>query len=271
MKNFKYYISALIITVAFTSCKKEGCTDPSATNYKKEAKKDDGSCQFENFSNGDMQFQIRWANAYSPFEFGEDYSHPATGENINFERLNFYISNVKLKKADGTWWKENESYHLIKASAGNVNPSLTIKNIPNGEYTELAYMIGVDSTRNVSGAQEGALSVSENMFWNWNSGYIFVKAEGTSTDSPNGNFSYHLGGFREDNNTNAIQEKTHAFGGSTIVIDKNSKADFKLLVNIARFWHGGIQIENIPMVHMPGQNAITFATNFADGFILESY
>jgi hypothetical protein len=27
-----------------TSCKKKGCTNPEATNYSEEAKKDDGSC-----------------------------------------------------------------------------------------------------------------------------------------------------------------------------------------------------------------------------------
>ncbi|MFT6923920.1 MAG: hypothetical protein ACJA1C_002940 [Crocinitomicaceae bacterium] len=36
-----------IISLAFVSCKKEGCTDPTAINYSEEAKKDDGSCTFE--------------------------------------------------------------------------------------------------------------------------------------------------------------------------------------------------------------------------------
>ncbi len=34
--------------LAFTACKKEGCTDEAATNYSKEAKKDDGSCVYDN-------------------------------------------------------------------------------------------------------------------------------------------------------------------------------------------------------------------------------
>ncbi len=33
--------------VTMSSCKKEGCTDPSATNYNEDAKKDDGSCTYE--------------------------------------------------------------------------------------------------------------------------------------------------------------------------------------------------------------------------------
>ena len=36
--------ATLILGFAFTSCKKEGCTDSKATNYDAEAKKDDGSC-----------------------------------------------------------------------------------------------------------------------------------------------------------------------------------------------------------------------------------
>lgn len=38
-------ISALLLGTA-SSCKKKGCTDPSAVNYSTEAKKDDGSCKF---------------------------------------------------------------------------------------------------------------------------------------------------------------------------------------------------------------------------------
>ena len=32
--------------VAFSSCKKKGCTDSKATNYDSKAKKDDGSCKY---------------------------------------------------------------------------------------------------------------------------------------------------------------------------------------------------------------------------------
>ena len=34
-------------TVSMTGCKKEGCTDPDSVNYDVDAKKSDGSCQFE--------------------------------------------------------------------------------------------------------------------------------------------------------------------------------------------------------------------------------
>ena len=38
------FVAAVALTTGFTSCKKEGCTDSTATNYDDKAKKDDGSC-----------------------------------------------------------------------------------------------------------------------------------------------------------------------------------------------------------------------------------
>jgi rhodanese-related sulfurtransferase len=44
------FISMLLIAsilIAFTSCKKDGCTDPLANNYDEDAKKDDGTCLYD--------------------------------------------------------------------------------------------------------------------------------------------------------------------------------------------------------------------------------
>lgn len=45
MKNLYIGLIALAL-ITTTGCKKKGCTDPTATNYSEEAKKDDGSCVF---------------------------------------------------------------------------------------------------------------------------------------------------------------------------------------------------------------------------------
>ncbi|NOQ72403.1 MAG: hypothetical protein GQ574_10405 [Crocinitomix sp.] len=51
MKNTKSTIKMMILAGALVAilpaCKKKGCTDPDATNYSSEAKKDDGSCEYD--------------------------------------------------------------------------------------------------------------------------------------------------------------------------------------------------------------------------------
>jgi hypothetical protein len=46
MKKLLFIGLIAATTVAFTSCKKEGCTDSTAVNFSEEAKKDDGSCTY---------------------------------------------------------------------------------------------------------------------------------------------------------------------------------------------------------------------------------
>lgn len=46
MNSFVGLSIAAILICTTLSCKKEGCTDATATNYNSEAKKDDGSCTY---------------------------------------------------------------------------------------------------------------------------------------------------------------------------------------------------------------------------------
>src|SRR5690554_7496672 len=59
MKTKKLKVGVLLVmatlTLATTSCKKEGCTDPNAINYSDSAKKDDGSCKYAEVSNDDSK------------------------------------------------------------------------------------------------------------------------------------------------------------------------------------------------------------------------
>ena len=218
----------------------------------------------------ELEFDHKWGPAFAAFAMNTEMTHPATGEKMTFTTLNYYISNVKLKKEDGSWWTQPESYHLIKVTE-NSAPKIKLEDVPVGKYTAIEYTIGVDSTRNVSGAQTGALAASNGMFWSWLTGYIFVKAEGTSPDSgaSNGEFKYHLGGFRNENNTNAIRTNTHDFPGVLEVKgehDHHAKVHF--YVNCARFWHGGISLQDMHTVHMPGANALILADNFREAFLI---
>jgi len=122
------------------------------------------------------------------------------GEQFSVTKFTYYISNVKLLTTTSVI-QEAESYHLIKHV--DRDTSFTIKGIPPAMYTGIEFLIGVDSLRNVSGAQTGALDIANDMFWDWHSGYIFLKLEGdyVSPLEPSGHaYAFHIGGFEQPYN-----------------------------------------------------------------------
>lgn len=112
------------------------------------------------------------------------------------DRFNYYISNIRLKRDDGFIYAEPESYHLIRHGDGKT--SFTVSNLPEGNYTSVEFLIGVDAARNTSGAQTGDLDVNNYMFWDWDQGYIFFKLEGgyiAKGKTVEAGYAIHVGGF----------------------------------------------------------------------------
>lgn len=262
MKTINVLSFFLLGAMTLVSCKKEGCTDPNAVNYNPEAEKEDSSCEFEKEGTVTLEMSHYWGTSATPFELNTQLTHPMTNDDLTFSTLKYYVSNVALKSTNGTWWKHPESYFLVDFS-DPASTQLEISGVPEGEYTDIRYVLGVDSTRNVSGAQTGALSTSNGMFWTWNTGYIMVKAEGTSPNSGTGSFSYHLGGFSGANNIVTTSE--HSFG-TTLNITGTGSPIVRLSSNVARLFHQYGSVSNGETIHMPGSGAVTMAIPFYEGF-----
>ncbi len=205
-----------------------------------------------------------WGESEEHFHLMDDFAHPTTGETLNFTKLKYYVSNIALIKSDGTEYVEDESYRLIDFNHENMEPTINLMDIPGGTYTTLRLTIGVDSTRNVSGAQKGALDPANGMFWNWNSGYIFVKAEGSTSATSADNFAYHIGGYASPNS--AIRELEFDFNGAPLDIAPNSTPAIHLVHRVDKIWDEGTTTESTPMMHMPGPMASVIAQNFSSGF-----
>jgi hypothetical protein len=120
----------------------------------------------------------------------------SSNESFTVTKFNYYVTNVRLKKEDGTYYEEPQSYHLIK-HIDAVN-GFSINDVPAGKYVGYEFLLGVDSLHNVSGAQSGALDPANQMFWDWNTGYIYLKLEGryASAAVGDGEFAIHVGGFQ---------------------------------------------------------------------------
>ncbi len=211
-----------------------------------------------------IKFDHGWGPNHLPFNLNTALIHPATQEEITFTLLRYYVTNIELHHEDGTVWKEEDSYRIVTVEGNSSTQEITIPNVPNGEYSAVKFMIGVEEERNTSGAQEGALSPAENMFWDWSTGYIFFKAEGMSPAAPNGQFMYHIGGFEDP--FNAIRSTTIAFGTQRLNVTSGSNTSINLKVNTARFWHGGISLADVFSIHMPNANAVTIADNWIGAY-----
>lgn len=188
----------------------------------------------------------------------------ANGDDFKVSTFKYYVSNVSFKKADGSKVTVPESYLLVNA-ADATTALQTLTNVPAGDYTGIEFLIGVDEPRNFAGAQTGALDPAKGMFWSWNSGYIFVMFEGTSSKSTQASnkLFFHVGGAKAP--TNAVRTTTVTFPTS-LRIRNNTDPDVHFFVDIASLFKGTttINFANISGFH-GGADGLLVADNYTAG------
>lgn len=198
-----------------------------------------------------------------PLEFGMLYQNQY-GEDIIFSAFKFYIHQLKI----GGYSIGTESHYLVDFN--KADPAFSITGfVPEGNYSDLNFYIGVDSTRNFSGAQSGALDPLHGMFWTWSTGYIMAKMEGVSSfaNTPGNAVEYHIGGFSGEQNVTK-----HIMLPATI----ESREGNELIINIkadALKWFGGesnISIADNPVCMTPGELAKSIAGNYYKMFSIET-
>ncbi|TAF67880.1 MAG: hypothetical protein EAZ55_02360 [Cytophagales bacterium] len=186
------------------------------------------------------------------------------GEEVRGTLLKYYISNIRLKTLSGKDYVIPESYYLIDESQSE-SKKIVLNNLPPDDYSEISFTIGVDSLRNVSGLQTGALDPLNAMFWTWATGYIFLRFEGYSSASPSGAFVYHVAGIVPPNN--CIRQKTFAMPTHHITLTaiKPKKLFFEVELGEMFKNPSQVRISQINNV-MGGANATILANNYVDMF-----
>jgi hypothetical protein len=147
---------------------------------------------------GNIRVQLSNFVGNRPLLLGDSVTYTLeNGDDFSVSTYNYYLSNFVFIDEKGNRFKETESYHLAMANMPE-SLSFTIKDVPFGNYKSVEFLIGVDSVRNFSGAQIGALDPKYGMIWTWSTGYIMAKMEGNSPQSsnPNKSLSYHIAGFK---------------------------------------------------------------------------
>lgn len=188
----------------------------------------------------------------------------AHGDDFTVSTFKYYVSNIALKKADGSKTVIPESYLLVNAADAS-STLQTLENVPAGDYTGIELMIGVDEARNFAGAQTGALDPAKGMFWSWNSGYIFLMFEGTSSKSnqASNQLFFHVGGAQSP--VNAIRKLNLDFP-ATLRVRNNTEPDVHFFVDVSSLFKGTTTIDfsTISAFH-GGANGLLVADNYAAG------
>ncbi len=196
----------------------------------------------------------------------QTYTNEA-GEQFTVSTFKFYLTNIKLVDMNNNDISLPDSYYLVDLADATSN-LINVKNIPEGTYKGMRFMIGVDTSLYSQGSQPGDLDPANGMFWTWNTGYINLKLEGNSpVITGNGAFQFHIGGFVDPNNT--LREITMDFGTFTLNAQKNKNPEVHLVVDLEEFFKNPMMVSIASMapsysIAMPGPMANAIATNYQD-------
>jgi len=178
---------------------------------------------------------------FHPMVNGEEFSYDNTytidGQSIKFNVVQFYVSNLSLMQEDQT---------IVSFDGGNddkqddlfllVHPDqmmYQVGKIPAAHYHGLSFQVGVDTVVNstiepTAWPADHALSADNpnHAYWSWNSGYLFVRLEGTV----NGNdFVYHVG-------TNKMFTTTGMIEAHSDIMSEQK--ELMIMYNIGNFLNG---------------------------------
>lgn len=201
----------------------------------------------------------------------------ASGETINVSLLKYYVSNFVLVKSDGSEYKvpQDGNYFLIDESVDSTQ-EVTLENIPAGDYTGFKYVLGVDSLRSTMDVSQrtGALDpagAGADMYWSWNSGYIFFRIDATSPQSTEaGNLCFfHVGGYGGYSTPSTNNIRTISISSTEAAeVREGKNPEVHVYTNILEAFTNPVNYSiatDGAAFHMPA-SAVKMADNYTDMF-----
>lgn len=222
-KHMRKLLLILFITTLVQGCKDKGTETPSPVT-----------------AGGEIRFNFRHYYKGQAMEFSghsTSYTNEA-GNPYSVQSLKYFISKLVLYKANGESYDVN-MYKLVNAgeTSADTFKYYVLKNIPEGTYTRLSFVFGVDTARNKF--PFGLVNNSSNNSMEWpyvlGGGYHFMMYEGlyrTEGDTLRG-FGIHLG----KNPNQAYIE----FDDLDIQVARSSSQEMNIEMNIDK-WFDGVNI-----------------------------
>ena len=187
------------------------------------------------------------------------------GQPFTISKFKYYISNIQLKRADGSEYTLHE-YFLVDEE-NKASKEIMLKDVPEGNYASINFTVGVDSLHNCSGAQSGALDPINGMFWAWNTGYVFMKIEGYSQASKSAAhiFEFHIGGYKEP--SNCIRKIALNLENKNLQIVSGKNATVKIKADVSEAFKSPVTIDFSKISSVTDfHNSTMVANNYADMF-----
>jgi hypothetical protein len=257
MKNRTLAALLLAAPLAFSGCKKD--SDPETTGT--------GSVNFT-VQNVVPPTNSTGGQPAQPLVLNSSLATTSTGETFTVSIFEYYLSNIKFTKSDGTTYAAPDTYFLVDQATPKTL-SFTVPNVPAGDYTGVSFIVGVDAQK--TGLTDpltftGFLNQAYNMYWTWNSGHIFLKMEGLLTSAnPAKPLTCHIGGYT--GTTNAIVTAAPSFGGSKLAVRADKAPTIALQANVVKLFDGPnpVTLSTFMGAHMPSAQSVQIAQNYAAG------
>lgn len=142
-----------------------------------------------------------------PFYFDSTYT-TAAGEKYKITNLKFFLSSISLSSPLGiespaSSAASKNGVFLVNLTESNFNAGIgkqsfrTVFQMKEGEYSDLRFNVGLPRQLNHSDPTnaEPPLDLGKaDMFWSWNTGYIFLLIEGKLIGMPDDIFHFAIGG-----------------------------------------------------------------------------
>ncbi|WP_374173743.1 MbnP family protein [Flavobacterium tructae] len=166
MKTFKNITIVLIILLTLNSCSSDEAQAPDV--------------------NGNTQ--INFDSKIGTADFALNTPFTIAGQSYKFERLRYWVSDLKLVGDQNKTYSLTNSFFLMEETneilvqdkykyAAAKRETIDLTNVPSGSYTKIIFSIGIDATHNdnmsIQNGELSQLNGMTNVSWMWHTSYIF--------------------------------------------------------------------------------------------------